>query len=94
MYVSILIACLGWFLVLPFQDYNCPPVYLQIFNSKLVLASPETATDADYSAILGVIGHEVCNFYNLRMPEHNFPADILFPPPWARTKILKIISLL
>ncbi|KAL0794127.1 hypothetical protein Bca101_065504 [Brassica carinata] len=29
-----------------------------IFNSKLVLASPETATDADYAAILGVIGHE------------------------------------
>lgn len=34
----------------------CSP---QIFNSKLVLASPETATDADYAAILGVIGHEV-----------------------------------
>ncbi|KAF3448585.1 hypothetical protein FNV43_RR09298 [Rhamnella rubrinervis] len=31
---------------------------LNLFNSKLVLASPETATDADYSAILGVIGHE------------------------------------
>ncbi|WVZ26360.1 hypothetical protein V8G54_004904 [Vigna mungo] len=31
---------------------------LLIFNSKLVLASPETATDADYAAILGVIGHE------------------------------------
>ncbi|KMT02383.1 hypothetical protein BVRB_9g204960 [Beta vulgaris subsp. vulgaris] len=31
---------------------------LNIFNSKLVLASPETATDADYAAILRVIGHE------------------------------------
>ncbi|PIA29507.1 hypothetical protein AQUCO_05900019v1 [Aquilegia coerulea] len=31
---------------------------LNIFNSKLVLASPETAPDADYAAILGVIGHE------------------------------------
>ncbi|KAF7139502.1 hypothetical protein RHSIM_Rhsim07G0057800 [Rhododendron simsii] len=31
---------------------------LNIFNSKLVLPSPETATDADYAAILGVIGHE------------------------------------
>jgi aminopeptidase N len=31
---------------------------LNLFNSKLVLASPETATDADYAAILGVIGHE------------------------------------
>lgn len=36
---------------------------LQIFNSKLVLASPETASDADYAAILGVIGHEVCYHY-------------------------------
>ncbi|KAI7998227.1 Puromycin-sensitive aminopeptidase [Camellia lanceoleosa] len=32
---------------------------LNIFNSKLVLASPKTATDADYVAILGVICHEV-----------------------------------
>ena len=31
---------------------------LNIFNSKLVLASPETATDYDYAAIEGVIGHE------------------------------------
>jgi aminopeptidase N len=31
---------------------------LNIFNSRLVLASPETATDADYAAIEGVIGHE------------------------------------
>ncbi|PQM37417.1 puromycin-sensitive aminopeptidase isoform X1 [Prunus yedoensis var. nudiflora] len=31
---------------------------LNIFNSRLVLASPETASDADYAAILGVIGHE------------------------------------
>eukprot|EP00258_Populus_trichocarpa_P026327 XP_024442346.1 puromycin-sensitive aminopeptidase [Populus trichocarpa] len=31
---------------------------LNIFNSKLVLASPETASDADYAAILRVIGHE------------------------------------
>lgn len=36
----------------------------QLFNSKLVLASPETATDADYAAILGVIGHEVCRLLN------------------------------
>ncbi|KAJ6946233.1 hypothetical protein NC651_001099 [Populus alba x Populus x berolinensis] len=31
---------------------------LNIFNSQLVLASPETASDADYAAILRVIGHE------------------------------------
>jgi hypothetical protein len=28
------------------------------------LASPETASDADYAAILRVIGHEVC--YDIR----------------------------
>ena len=31
---------------------------LNIFNSKYVLARPETATDADYQGIEGVIGHE------------------------------------
>ena len=31
---------------------------LNIFNSKLVLASPETATDTDYERIEAVIGHE------------------------------------
>ncbi len=31
---------------------------LNIFNSKYVLASPATATDADYQNIEGVIGHE------------------------------------
>ncbi len=31
---------------------------LNVFNSKYVLARPETATDDDYQAIEGVIGHE------------------------------------
>lgn len=31
---------------------------LNVFNSKYVLAKPETATDGDYEAIEGVIGHE------------------------------------
>jgi len=31
---------------------------LNIFNTKYVLASPETATDADYAGVEGVIGHE------------------------------------
>ncbi|HYC01302.1 MAG TPA: aminopeptidase N [Candidatus Limnocylindrales bacterium] len=31
---------------------------LNIFNSKYVLARPDTATDDDYAAIEGVIGHE------------------------------------
>lgn len=41
--------------------------YLQIFNSRLVLASPETATDADYAAIEGVIGHEVSKHFSLHL---------------------------
>lgn len=31
---------------------------LNIFNSKYILASPETATDVDFSNIEGVVGHE------------------------------------
>jgi len=31
---------------------------LNVFNTRYVLADPETATDADYDAIAGVIGHE------------------------------------
>jgi aminopeptidase N len=31
---------------------------LNIFNDKLLLASPETATDADYARIESVVGHE------------------------------------
>ena len=31
---------------------------LNIFNSALVLARPDTATDSDYERIEGVIGHE------------------------------------
>lgn len=37
----------------------------QIFQSRLVLASPETATDGDYAAILGVVGHEVYTFVDV-----------------------------
>ncbi len=31
---------------------------LNVFNSKYVLAQPDTATDADYQGVEGVIGHE------------------------------------
>ena len=31
---------------------------LNLFNSKYVLARPDTATDTDYANIEGVIGHE------------------------------------
>ena len=31
---------------------------LNVFNSRYVLASPETATDADYKSIEAIIAHE------------------------------------
>src|SRR3569623_2613122 len=31
---------------------------LNVFNDKLVLASPQSATDADYAAIEAVVAHE------------------------------------
>ena len=34
---------------------------LSVFNTKYVLAKPETAIDADYQGILSVIGHEYCH---------------------------------
>eukprot|EP00249_Psilotum_nudum_P020552 c27754_g1_i1 orf=837-3506(-) len=52
---------LNLFNIVAVPDFNMGAMEnksLNIFNSRLVLASPETATDADYAAILGVIGHE------------------------------------
>ncbi|KAH7662914.1 Peptidase M1 alanine aminopeptidase/leukotriene A4 hydrolase protein [Dioscorea alata] len=52
---------LNLFNIVAVPDFNMGAMEnksLNIFNSKLVLASPETATDGDYAAILGVIGHE------------------------------------
>uniref|UniRef100_A0A2P2MAX8 Puromycin-sensitive aminopeptidase n=1 Tax=Rhizophora mucronata TaxID=61149 RepID=A0A2P2MAX8_RHIMU len=52
---------LDLFNVVAVPDFNMGAMEnksLNIFNSKLVLASPETASDGDYAAILGVIGHE------------------------------------
>ncbi len=38
---------------------------LNIFNSRLILASPETATDMDYTRIEGVVAHGalLCQIY-------------------------------
>jgi aminopeptidase N len=49
------------FNVVAVDDFNLGAMEnkgLNIFNSKLVLASPETATDQDYERIEGVIAHE------------------------------------
>ncbi len=49
------------YMILAVDDFNMGAMEnkgLNIFNSKYVLARPETATDADFQAIEGVIGHE------------------------------------
>jgi aminopeptidase N len=49
------------FMIVAVDDFNMGAMEnkgLNIFNSKYVLASPETATDADYAAIERVIAHE------------------------------------
>ena len=52
---------LDTFMIFCADDFNMGAMEnkgLNIFNSRLVLADPTTATDDDYSAIEGVIGHE------------------------------------
>jgi aminopeptidase N len=49
------------FMIFCADDFNMGAMEnkgLNIFNSRLVLADPASATDDDYAAIVGVIGHE------------------------------------
>ena len=49
------------FMIVAVDDFNMGAMEnkgLNVFNSKLVFASPETATDIDYINIEAVIGHE------------------------------------
>lgn len=49
------------YMIVAISDFNMGAMEnkgLNIFNTKYVLAKPETATDADYIHILSVIGHE------------------------------------
>jgi len=52
---------LDQYMIVAVDDFNMGAMEnkgLNIFNSKYVLATPETATDQDYMGIEGVIGHE------------------------------------
>ena len=52
---------LDLFMIVAVDDFNMGAMEnkgLNIFNSKYVLASPETATDTDYELIEGIIAHE------------------------------------
>jgi len=49
------------YMIVAVNDFNMGAMEnkgLNIFNSKYVLARPDTATDTDYESIEGVIGHE------------------------------------
>ena len=49
------------FMIVAVDDFNMGAMEnkgLNVFNSKFVLARPETATDSDYEGIEGVIAHE------------------------------------
>ncbi|WP_088346619.1 MULTISPECIES: aminopeptidase N [Rhodomicrobium] len=49
------------FMIVAVSDFNMGAMEnkgLNIFNDKLILASPDTATDGEYEAIEAVIGHE------------------------------------
>ena len=52
---------LGIFNIVAVADFNFGAMEnkgLNIFNSRYILADPDTATDADYDAIAGVVAHE------------------------------------
>ncbi len=49
------------YMIVAVDDFNMGAMEnkgLNVFNSKFVLAKPDTATDTDYQGIEGVIGHE------------------------------------
>ncbi|WED43121.1 aminopeptidase N [Legionella cardiaca] len=52
---------LGIFMIVAVSDFNMGAMEnkgLNIFNSKYILARPDTATDQDFADIEGVVGHE------------------------------------
>ncbi len=52
---------LDLFMIVATDDFNMGAMEnkgLNIFNSKYVLARPETATDSDFQGIMGVVAHE------------------------------------
>ncbi len=56
-----LIYDLDIYMIVAVDDFNMGAMEnkgLNVFNSKFVLAKPETATDVDYEGIEAVIGHE------------------------------------
>ena len=76
---------------------------LNIFNSRYILADPDTATDADYDAVAGVVAHEyfhnwsgnrvTCRDWFQLSPEgrlHRLPRPAASRPTWARRAVKRI----
>jgi aminopeptidase N len=69
------------FMLVATDDFNMGAMEnkgLNIFNSKYVLARPDTATDADFQAIMGVVGHEYF---------HNWSGDRITCRDWFQLSL-------
>ena len=65
---------LDLFMIVAVDDFNMGAMEnkgLNIFNSKYILASPETATDRDYELIESVVAHEY--FHNWDRQSDHLP---------------------
>ena len=72
---------LDTFMIVAVDDFNMGAMEnkgLNVFNSKYVLAKPETATDADYQGIMGVVGHEYF---------HNWSGDRITCRDWFQLSL-------
>ncbi|HEY6010879.1 MAG TPA: aminopeptidase N, partial [Nitrospirota bacterium] len=72
---------LDLFMIVATDDFNMGAMEnkgLNVFNSKYVLARPETATDADYQGIMGVVGHEYF---------HNWSGDRITCRDWFQLSL-------
>jgi len=72
---------LDLFQIVAVDDFNMGAMEnkgLNIFNSKYVLASPETATDGDYERIEGIIAHEYF---------HNWTGDRITCRDWFQLSL-------
>lgn len=68
----LLLATQDLFNIVAVDDFNMGAMEnksLNIFNSKLVLATPNTSSDGDYARIEGVVGHEY--FHNWTGEQHS-----------------------
>jgi aminopeptidase N len=60
-FVCVLCVLQDLFNIVAVDDFNMGAMEnksLNIFNSRLVLADPDSATDTDYARIEGVVGHD------------------------------------